>query len=168
MTEAKEQRMILAGRYMLDGNSFKQALIRAGYSEQTARCSKANKLSAKRCIELALKDGQQTLPAALRGSARELLQKKLDSALDKPDTVSLTAAARATEIVEKAYGGRDDQHGKTTARDFTARLEWLVQVSRELKRRGLGNEDETGSPSSGAIDVTAISGVGTTSNSDPN
>ena len=101
MTDAKEQRMTLAGRYMLDGLSFKEALIRAGYSEQTARCPKANGLSAKRCAELALQDGQETLPAALRGSARELLQKKLGSALDDPETVSLTAAARAVETVER-------------------------------------------------------------------
>ena len=137
MTDAKEQRMILAGRYMLEGVSFKQALIRAGYSEQTARCPKANGLSAKRCAELALQDGQQTLPATLRLSARELFQKKLDAGLDDPETVSLTAAARAVETVEKVYG-HSDENREPDARSFADRLRWLHTVAQELQARGIG------------------------------
>ena len=123
MTEAKEQRMILAGRYQLEGLSHKQALIRAGYSEQTARCSKANGLSAKRCIELALKEDKRALPATLRVSARKLFQKKLDAGLDDPDTVSLTAAARAAETVEKVYS-HSDENKDLNARSFADRLKW--------------------------------------------
>jgi len=137
MNEAKAQRLTLAGRYMLgDGLSFKQALIRAGYSEQTARCPKANGLSAKRCAELALRDGKEALPAALRSSARELLQKKLGSALDDPETVSLTAAARAVETVERVYG-HVDEGSAPDARSFVDRLEWLTALSEELQSRGI-------------------------------
>jgi len=135
MTEAKEQRLILAGRYQLEGLSFKQALIKAGYSEQTARCPTANDLSAKRCIELALKDGKETLPATLRASARELFQKKLDAGLDDPDTVSLTAAARAAATVEKVYS-HTDENKEPGARSFADRLKWLTEVGRVLQSRG--------------------------------
>ena len=135
MTEAREQRLTLAGRYVIEGLSFKQALMKAGYSEQTARCSKANGLSAKRCVELALKDGRETLPATLRASARELLQKKLDAAMDDPESVSLTSAARATEVVEKVYG-HSDEGIESDARSFADRLKWLTAVGRELQSRG--------------------------------
>lgn len=137
MTESKEQRMTLAGSYVIEGLSFKQALIKAGYSEQTARCSKANGLSVKRCIELALKDGKGTLPAALRSSARELLQKKLDAGLDDPDTVSLTAAARAAETVEKVYSHSDEGSVQQDARSFADRLKWVVALGDEMRRRGM-------------------------------
>ena len=137
MIEAKEQRMILAGRYMLDGSSFKQALIQAGYSEQTARCPKANGLSAKRCAELALKDGKEALPATLRVSARKLFQKKLDAGLDNLDTVSLTAAARAAETVEKVYGHSGEDGVKEDARSFADRLEWVTDLFAEMRRRGI-------------------------------
>ena len=134
---AKEQRMILAGRYMLgDGLSFKQALIQAGYSEQTARCPKANGLSAKRCAELALKDGRQVLPATLRVSARELFQKKLDAGLADPETVSLTAAARAVETVERVYS-HSDENQEPGPRSFVDRLQWLHTVAQELRSRGI-------------------------------
>ena len=133
MTESKEQRMILAGRYQLEGLSLKQALIKAGYSEQTARCPAANGLSAKRCIELALKDGKETLPATLRASARELLQKKLDAAMDDPESVSLTSAARATEVVEKVYGHSEERI--EPARTFAERLKWMQDVTAALNRR---------------------------------
>ena len=134
MTEAKEQRMMLAGRYLLhDGLSFKQALIQAGYSEQTARCPKANGLSAKRCAELALKDGKQVLPAALRVQARELLQIKLDEAKNDPEKVTLTAAARAVETVEKVWS-HSDEGVETDARSFADRLKWLIKFLTSVER----------------------------------
>ena len=151
MTEAKEQRLILAGRYQLEGLSHKQALIKAGYSEQTARCSKANKLSAKRCIELALKDGKETLPAALRASARELFQKKLDAGLDDPDTVSLTAAARAAETVEKVYS-HSDENKEPGARSFAERLKWLQDLTAALNRRG----EDSAVDRAGTVDAVVI------------
>ena len=134
MTDAKEQRMILAGRYMLDGLSLKQALMKAGYKESTARCPQLNGLNAKQCVELALKDGKETLPATLRASARELFQKKLDAGLDDPDTVSLTAAARAAETVEKVYS-HSDENKEPDARSFADRLKWMQAVTAALNRR---------------------------------
>ena len=73
MTEGKEQRIIMTGHYMIsDGLSFKQALIRVGYAEQTARCPKANGLSAKRCAELALKEDKQSLKSGYILSFRRI------------------------------------------------------------------------------------------------
>ncbi len=125
--------MILAGRYQLEGLSFKRALMKAGYSESTARCPQLNGLNAKQCVELALKDGKETLPATLRASARELLQKKLDAAMDDPESVSLTSAARATEVVEKVYGHSEERI--EPARTFAERLKWMQGVTAVLNRR---------------------------------
>ncbi len=68
-------------------------------------------------------------------SARELFQKKLDAGLDDPETVSLTAAARAAETVEKVYS-HSDEGIESDARSFADRLKWLDRVVRELQTRG--------------------------------
>ena len=77
------------------------------------------------------------LDTALRSSARELLQKKLDAAKDDPDSVSLTAAARATEVVEKVYSHSDEGSVKEDSRSFADRLRWVVALGDEMRRRGM-------------------------------
>ena len=69
-------------------------------------------------------------------SARELFQKKLDAGLDDPDTVSLTAAARAAETVEKVYS-HSGESKEPDARSFVDRLRWMHAVAQELQSRGL-------------------------------
>ena len=71
--------------------------------------------------------------STLRASARELLQKKLDAAMDDPESVSLTSAARATEVVEKVYGHSEERTEPT--RTFAERLKWMQGVTVELNRR---------------------------------
>ena len=73
---------------------------------------------------------------ALRLSARELLKKKLDAGLDDPETVSLTAAARAAETVEKVYT-HSGENKEPDARSFVDRLKWMHAVAQELQSRGL-------------------------------
>ena len=129
LTEAKEQRLTLAGRYVLDGLSFKQALIRAGYSDQTARCPKANGLSAKRCVELALQEGKEALPTTLRTSARKLLAQRIDKALERPEGESLTACARAVETVEKVFAGAEEPKRQIAPRSFEDRMEFVLNLA---------------------------------------
>jgi hypothetical protein len=135
MTEAKEQRMILTGRYILDGSSFKQALIRAGYSQQTARCPKANGLSAKRCVEMALQEGKEALPATLRQSTRKLLARRVEQALERPEGESLTACARALEAVERVFAGSDEPRGDTAPRSLQERTQFIVNLALVLISR---------------------------------
>ncbi len=49
--------------------------------------------------------------------------------------MSLTAAARAAETVEKVYG-HSDEGIESDARSFADRLKWLTAVGRELQSRG--------------------------------
>ena len=65
-----------------------------------------------------------------------IFQKKLDAGLDDPETVSLTAAARAAETVEKVYS-HSDENKEPDARSFADRLKWLNLVVQELQSRGI-------------------------------
>ena len=53
--------------------------------------------------------------------------------MDDPESVSLTSAARATEVVEKVYGHSEERIEPT--RTFAERLKWMQRVTVELNRR---------------------------------
>ena len=135
MTDAKKQRKILAGRYMLgEGLSLKQALIKAGYSEQTARCPAANDLSAEACIEMALQSDKKVNPATLTESVKKLLLKRILDADAKKE--SLSGIARTLEILEKWYGDRRPRpHHMDEPAEFVDKVEWLRGVLGEIERR---------------------------------
>ena len=65
---------------------------------------------------------------------------KLDEAKNDPEKVSLTAAARAVETVEKVYS-HSDENKDLNVRSFADRLKWLQAVTAELARRGETDAD---------------------------
>ena len=56
--------------------------------------------------------------------------------MDNPDTVSLTAAARAAETVEKVYPDTGEG-GTGPVRSFEERSRFFFDVLAEMKKRGL-------------------------------
>ena len=128
ITSSKRARQILAGRYMLgEGLSLKKALIKAGYSENTARTPGQHGLSAKVCIELALQEDRETTPATLVESSRELLKRRLEVALENPRRESLTAVSRTIEAVERSYRGAQDPSGSSPGpRTYADRLVFIA------------------------------------------
>ena len=145
MKESKEQRLILAGKYMLDGLSFKRALMSAGYAESVARTPKAHGLSAKVCVQLALQADQEAIPATLRIKARNLLSRALDEA--DPRKTSLTAIARATETVERLASTAENPPKQSGPRSWAERIDWMAGLMLEYARR-------TGKP---VIEIVAVS-----------
>ena len=131
MTGTKEQRMIVAGKLIIgEGLSLKQALIKAGYSEQTARCPKANGISAELCVSAAIKQDRGAIPATIRASARKLLLDAIQSA--DPKKTSLAAIARTAETVERWYGHTGDSDS-LPPRPFLKRLKWVMELDRLIK-----------------------------------
>ena len=140
-------RKALAGTYLLEGLSLKQALIKAGYAESTASTPKQHGLSAEECLREAGKLDPSADPMTLLASARKLLQRKLE--LADPRRESLSSVARVTDIAEKHYGRGQYHVVVQAARPFAERALELKLCLDELHRRGIlkaPDRDQASSP----------------------
>ena len=142
-SKVKNHRKALAGKYMLEGDTQKQALIKAGFAESTAAKPKANGLTADRCIPGALAvegvEGSQKLIQATRRAYLHKLERISRS--DKSiDDIRLGELARALDTIEKYHGaGVGDAAVLDDVRSFADRLRWLKALAVEMK-------DDTASP----------------------
>jgi len=156
-----------------EGLSLKQALIKAGYSEQTARCPGSHGLSAEECFDSLKESEGKALPATIREDTRKLLQKAVRRA--DPVKTSLASIARTAEIVERWYGEgrRMAPDYSKDAGEFVDKVEWLQGVLDELAQRNRAqsvrviaeeNADSEGSSEAqnGRLQITASHDAGPT------
>ena len=118
-------RKALAGFNVLKGMSQKQALVKAGYSPNTARRPTANGLAAERCVAEAKKLDPDADPSTIAKRAR----KALGQALSDPAKLSkarIGELARTMEVTERYFGGERD--GKVDARTAGERVAWLQEL----------------------------------------
>ena len=131
-------RKAMAGKYLLERLTLKQALIKAGYAESTARTPGQHGLSAEACLREAGKLDPEADPRTLLSCARNTLLQKLRS-ID-PRKESLSAVARTVDVVERhfRYSGQIEVQGK---RSFVERALLMKLCIEELEQRGLLDGD---------------------------
>jgi len=145
--------MTEAGRLILQGSSLKQALIKVGFSESTARCPKLNNLNAEQCVKLALDSDETTNPSKLRESANKLFQKTLDTA--DPEKTGLVAAARAAEIAGK-IDHRAGQHEPQRPRSLEERIHAAALLILQCEGRGMNRVHLIAELSEGDSDIVEM------------
>ena len=145
-------RKAMAGKYLLEGLSLKQALIRAGYAESTASTPKQHDLSAEACLREAGKLDPEADPRTLLSCARNTLLQKLQS-ID-PRKESLSSVARVVDIAEKHYRHIPGQIDARGPGSFVQRARAAKVCLDELERRGL--LDEVGGVGARILDVEVL------------
>ncbi len=114
-----------------------QALVKAGYSESTARNPGRNQLSVNRCIEEAWKLSPEAKPRHLLAKTRKLVARRLDSALANHDMNDVSLIQLAA-LAEKNYSDTSRPgDGVGDARSFAARCRWVTDLFAEMKKQGL-------------------------------
>ena len=131
--QTRKLRMIAAGKSVLEGLSFKQALMKSGFSESTARTPKQHGLDAEECAKLALAEDSEVPASNLRRDARKLLQETIANA--DPKKIGVLAAAKTAEVTEKLGRFDPDPRELPRERSLAERLEWMARVVLELARR---------------------------------
>ena len=158
-TRSINHRKALAGKYLMQGAIYKDALIKAGYSPSTARCPERNNLNVEQCLKELQKldpapDTKEILQSARRVFSRKLLELHDDTKLSK---TRIGEIAKVVDVAEK-YHGATANHGTGTARGFVDRLQWLADVADELRKRGaLPQGQGTDTAHGHAIDVEPVS-----------
>jgi hypothetical protein len=128
-------RAALAGLYLLQGHgSLKACLERAGFSEETARCSKAHGLTEKDCLRALEQWNNEATPSRLVKTARERAVQALD--LMDPATVPVQHLARFVEMIEKFHGDRQIQPLADAAR-AADRLTVVFNLVTMMRDRGI-------------------------------
>lgn len=155
-------RMARAGQFILDGMSTKRALIKAGFATSTASAPKANNLSAERCIlEFSRLSGGNN-PRNLLSETRAVGLRQIrafaalpDASLTKGEAVRVIP--RLLETMERYHGEKSSAPPVSLDRTFAERAADVIDVVRELQRRGLaaGNEnaDSRAIESTGALEM---------------
>lgn len=98
-------RKAMTGVYLMQGQSLRESMIRAGFAESVAASPAANGISEDLCIEEAKKMESSAEPSNLLSAARSRFAQSL-AVLD-PSTARLGEVVKALEVSEKYYGKRE-------------------------------------------------------------
>ena len=117
----------------------RKCLEEAGFSKYTAKQLKANNLTVATCVAEAWKLEPDGHPRTLLEKTRKLLEKRLDLALAQGGQgVSMSELTRLLAVSEAHHGGGDGGPGTgDTPRQFAGRMQWVMDLSSELQRRGM-------------------------------
>ncbi len=145
-----------AGLFVLQGMSLKQALLKAGYSEHTARAPKAHGLTAERCLLESSKLDKSSDPGTMLEAARRLGLRQVRAWLDKSDAqltdkVGALAIPRLVETIERYHGSVDVRAIERESRSFVDRAFTMKAVIEELDKRGMLSHENAGSRDSGRV-----------------
>ncbi len=160
-------RMARAGCFVLQGMSLKRALIRAGYSESTARKPRRNGLTAERCLIEASKLDKSADPRTLLRESRALAIRQVKALAALPDSRLVDGdpariIPRILETAERWHGDTPDDPESRSRRDFTRRAADVLELVSELQRRGMmpGHENAGSRDTGPAPAVEDARGIG--------
>jgi len=145
-----------AGLFVLQGMSLKQALMKAGYAEVTARAPTANGLTAERCLLEASKLDKSSDPGTMLEAARRLGLRQVRAWLKLGDSrltdkVGALAIPRLVETIERYHGAADVAAVERESRSFVDRAFTMRAVIEELDKRGMLKDENAGSRDAGRV-----------------